>query len=76
MKTRSPATIDLVPAIDPGGNLVYTTWDQAVLLYFGDKLVSFLAGVPWRFVLGSAGVLVLLGLLGLPRPPRRLSRRK
>lgn len=72
-------TIDLVPVIDPTdqtNRVLYTTWDQAFVFYFGEKLVSFLAGVPWKFVLGGAGLLVLFGLVGLPRPPRRRSKHR
>jgi hypothetical protein len=75
MKTRSPVTIDLVPAIDPSGNLVYTAWNQAVLLLFGHALASWLKDVPWKLVLGGSALIVLLASLGLPNPPRRSRRR-
>lgn len=76
MTTPAPVTIDLVPVVEPSGQVFYTTWDQAALFYVGEELVSFLAGVPWKFVLGGAGLFVLFAMVGLPRPPRRRSKRR
>lgn len=42
-----------MPVIEPSGQTFYTTWDQAALFYFGEELLSFLAGIPWKFVLGG-----------------------
>lgn len=75
LKKSSATIVDLVPAIDPNGQVFYTTLDQALLLHLGKALFSLLERIPWKLVLGSGALLVMLASVGQPNQPRRSRRR-